>query len=207
MTPMTPEETAAAGEVIKAVNGWLEKLFGPAAKEAGGMLGDWLRDKREMMQRNRTNVARKVQTIMLEESVEPKEMSSKVLLPMLEGISVEDEDILQDMWANLFVNYIDSEKNMQVVVYPSILKQLSSEQVKILDGLYFPNEYGVSLDPVNFKELINHTDYGYEAMMHLQNIGLIQLSGEEDERFEEDYNLTFFGANFMKACKRKNKSE
>lgn len=145
-TTMTPEEAELIKEGMKITNGWLEKAFGPAVEQAGGMLGDWLEDKRKVLQYNRQVVAHKVKTIMIEENVTPKEISSKVLFPLLEGISLEDDETLQDMWANLIVNYIDSEQTLRITVYPGILKQLSSQEVNILQQLSEENGEAVSFE-------------------------------------------------------------
>ena len=61
-----------------------------------------------------------------------KMSSLTALFPYLEGIALEEEEDLQEMWANMFVNYIDTEKNLTMMVFPDILKHLSSNEVKML---------------------------------------------------------------------------
>ena len=194
---------AAEDEIAKTTGNLLQQLVGPWVIEKGLTWGENARIERL---KNEFTVLEKAKKIVDEQGVKLKNIDLKALVPLLEGMGLEEDDELQDMWANLFVNYIDSKKNMQVIVYPTILRQLSSKQVQILDRLFFPEDAGVSLEPVNFKQLIEHTDYGYEAMTHLENIGLIKLTGEDEDRFNENYSLTFFGANFLKACKRIKKS-
>jgi len=210
---MTPEEAELIKEGMKITNGWLEKAFGPAIEQAGGMLGDWLEDKRNVLQYNRQVVAHKVKTIMIEENVTTKEISSKVLFPLLEGISLEDDETLQDMWANLIVNYIDSEQTLCITVYPGILKQLSSQEVNILQQLSEENGEAVS-----FELFMQRTSDGDAVMRNLERLSLVEevpqtvrvrdYTRDAESTMEKIiensgmYSLTIFGIHFLEACKR-----
>lgn len=67
------------------------------------------------------------------ENLKVKQGNLKIILPFLEGVALEEDETLQDMWTKLFINYIDAEKTSTVTVYPEILKQLSSTEVAILN--------------------------------------------------------------------------
>lgn len=206
---MTPEEAASAGEVIKAANGWLERFFGPAAEQVGAMLGDWLQEKRELMQKNRRAVALKVERIMIEEDVEPREISSKVLLPILEGSSLEDDEKLQDMWANLFVNYVDSSNLSINISYPGILRQISSNEAHFLNHLYDNPKYGIQ---TRGKQIF--VFFEQHEVNNLERLGLIEEDKEYSTSMERPgevnwggtgaYFFTPYGKDFVKACRRNN---
>ena len=77
----------------------------------------------------------KVKKIVEEHHIDIKQVNVKVLLPYLEGVSLEEDETLQNMWANLFVNYIDVSVNLASNVYPSVLSQISTQEVRILTEL------------------------------------------------------------------------
>lgn len=82
---------------------------------------------------------------------------------------MEEDEILQGMWADLFLNYIDTNKNLTLTVYPSILKQLSTHEVAILNFM------------INNKNKINTStwsktkDIGFsnEEIANLNRLGII----------------------------------
>jgi hypothetical protein len=66
-----------------------------------------------------------------------KEIPIKILVPLLENASLEDNQELQDKWANMIVNLVDSQMNLQNQIFPYLLSQISIEEyneLKILIG-------------------------------------------------------------------------
>lgn len=59
----------------------------------------------------------------------------KLSMPLLENASLEDDDELQEKWANLLANTLTQKKDIRPA-YIEILKELSSIEVKILDKIY-----------------------------------------------------------------------
>jgi hypothetical protein len=66
--------------------------------------------------------------------IEPQQIELKTLIPLLEGISIESDETLQQKWVNLLTSAASGN-----TIHPSyikILSELGSIDVKILDGLY-----------------------------------------------------------------------
>ena len=55
---------------------------------------------------------------------------------MLEGAALEDDEVLQDKWAILLSNLVDSEQNIQNHVFPYILGQISSNEFLVLEKVF-----------------------------------------------------------------------
>lgn len=215
MEGITPEEVKGGVEIVKMANEWAKLLLAPSAKEFGMMLGDFFKHKREAMNRNWELTAGKIQTIMIEESVEPREVSTKALIPMLEGIQLEEDNDLQDMWANMFVNYVDANKNLTIIVYPTILKQISSSEARILK--YMSSEKRPTL--FRYFDGDGPCPYTDEEATNLVRLSLIEevveqtynnkkdvtgsISSSVKTRHTGKYVLTDFGDNFLDACLRK----
>ena len=64
-----------------------------------------------------------------------KEPPLKISIPLLESASLEENNELQEKWANLLVNSLIEKKDIKSI-YIDILKNLSSLEVKILDRIY-----------------------------------------------------------------------
>lgn len=108
----------------------LTKLVGPSFEE----IGLTLRDKIRMFRGNR-------QIRFLEEfrkkcsaaEIEPKAVKISLLCDIFERASLEDDDELQDLWANLLANAADSREQVLVkTAFPEILKQISKEEALYL---------------------------------------------------------------------------
>lgn len=200
--------STAVEKAIDAAKDFLQKLVGPSIEEMGLLLSDNVKVWRFKNQIRNIN---KVKAIVDKQKVNVKRPEMKVLVSYLEGVSLEEDETLQDMWANLFTNYIDTDIILTLTVYPSILKQLSTTEVAILKHM---DEYR-KLHYRNDWHIIKSDG----AIGNLERLGLIRnelkLStynqhtnddGHSDLDIEEIgsdyYYLTSFGSDFVNACKR-----
>lgn len=172
---MTPLETAGlqiAGDTAKTANGLLGRILGSAADELGVILSTNLKPR---LVANQIKNLKKVEKIVSDSGMTLRQVNLKVLFPYLENIALEEEETLQDMWANLFANYLDSAKNLTLTVYPSFLAQLSTEEVKLLLHMKENKRY------VNFAaQNAELDDVSNGAILNLRRLGLI----EEIEEFK-----------------------
>ena len=209
---MTPIETATLKASAESAKGFLSKIFGPALDEVGLILQDNIKIRRL---KNQLRNLEKVKKIVEKENISIQKVNLKVLVPYLENVSLEEDEILQELWANLFTNYIDKDKNLETTVYPSILSQVSTLDIEILN--LFSNKNGsINLGgPIN----VGEKSVDYTDLSNLLRLGLVEeiLSyystssmnwNEEDERKSVtqddngDYRLTTFGTEFISACNR-----
>jgi len=192
---------------------FLQKLIGPSIEELGLLYSDNVKMWR--LKNQITNLG-KVKKIVEDEGLSLKQVNLKVLFPYLEGVSLEDNEVLQDMWARLFVNYIDSTKNLKINVYPNILRQLSSNEVAILNYMRKDNKTLQANGHLKTKDI----EFNDEEVANLERLGILreqlemaQYGGSHDEEngewkwdIEESgcgtYYITSFGHEFLKACDR-----
>ncbi|MBB4118110.1 hypothetical protein GGR32_000382 [Mesonia hippocampi] len=192
---------------------FLQKLIGPSVDELGLLFSDNVKLWRL---KNQIRNLEKVKKIVDEEKIDIKQVNLKVLIPYLEGVSLEEDETLQDLWAKLFTNYIDTSKNLTINVYPNILKQLSTNEVTILRFLQ-SNGNKLTFKGYNANKEIKFTS---EELANLERLGLIketleisQYGGDIDEStgqwkwdFEElasgEFYITDFGFEFLNACER-----
>lgn len=212
---MSPEESNAVGTVLKEGFWWGRLLLGPSVKSVGDNLGRATDHFFEKLDQNRFKGAALIDSKILDGNVKLKpveEINLKVLGPLIEGISLESDDDLREMWANLFVNYVDSAKNLTITVYPEILKQLSTAEADILESMINDDQYSIATDEKTQLE----RPVGYEELANLVRLGLIEphrtigyvndptITGNQrpmERNIENDlYFLTQFGHHFLEAC-------
>ena len=71
-----------------------------------------------------------------------KVLPLKIAVPFFQGASLEDNNEIQDLWAQLLVNASNEKSGIELKrIYIDILERLTSSQAKILEILYsFPFE-------------------------------------------------------------------
>lgn len=115
------------GDLVKA-------LFGPAFAEAGLMLKDCVQHYRF---RRQLRLFQRTQEVLANADIEPGSVPLRILIPIIENASNEEDDTLQDIWANLLANAANPERSGNVrPTFPAILKELTAQDVQFLDALF-----------------------------------------------------------------------
>ena len=97
---------AIISELLEPVKDVVEKVTGPCATEIGQYLGDKVRAYRVQ---NQLKLFRKVRATAVAEGIQLGPVAPRVLFPILEGASIEDDEDLQTRWAALLTNASDPE--------------------------------------------------------------------------------------------------
>lgn len=208
---------------LDLVKSFLEKAIGPAFEEFGATLADNLKIRRL---KNQLKNFQKAKKIAEEANIAIRQINLKALVPYLEGVSVEEDESLQEMWANLFVNYIDPQKNLTICVYPDILRQLLTEEVTILRQMQQNSKsnrirvmrrslHGQMQEPFAYvDQLTNLARLGiiegipkYKSeKSEFERMGRIGKAERDEYRIKQlspdYYMITDFGEQFLDACSR-----
>jgi hypothetical protein len=121
-------EILKSGLVDKAAD-LLHKLAGPMAEEFGAILGDKVRVYRV---KNLVATMQRTERILRDAGLPPNAVPPRLLLPMIENSSVEDDAALQEMWAGLLATASQQTDS----VSPSFietLKQLTPDEARHLE--------------------------------------------------------------------------
>ena len=121
-----PESTQRALEAAKP---FLEKIVNPPLDEIGLLVQDRVRLWRFNQQ---LKIVTRAKELAEKHNIKLKEVPLKILAPLLEGASLEEDLDLQEMWANLLVNYADNEQQLTSSIFPNMLSQLSTREVRVL---------------------------------------------------------------------------
>lgn len=123
-----PKQLIDKGEkVIKA-------LFGPSIKEMAGTLGDSFRFRRF---KNQVKILEKAEKYLEKKKMSPKKLDLKVLVPLLEYTSLEENPSLQETWAKLISNLVTVKSN-SIIKKRAVeaMSKLSNEDILIMNILY-----------------------------------------------------------------------
>lgn len=115
----------------------ISRLFGRAADEGGAVLGEMVHDfgneLRERMRARRVRLFGRTQEFLTIEAATAKQVELKLLIPLLENGSLEEDDGLQDRWAALLAR---TSTGTRIPGAVEILKQLTSDDVETLQVCY-----------------------------------------------------------------------
>jgi hypothetical protein len=124
--------STALEKTIDTAKEFLDKLIMSSVEEAGLIIKDqivYLRFK------NQIRILNKARENCERQKVTPKSISLKILAPLLQNATLEDNEELQDKWAILLTNLVDSNQNIENNVFPYLLGQLSLDEFKILEEI------------------------------------------------------------------------
>ncbi len=122
---------------LDLVKSFLEKLIFPTVEEVGLLLADNIKFFRF---KNQVKILLKAEKYVSTNNIKIKEIPIKILVPLLENASLEDNDDLQDKWAKMIANMADSDSNLQNQIFPYILGQISIIEYDSLKELSIDEE-------------------------------------------------------------------
>jgi Abortive infection alpha len=119
---------------MKPFNDLLQALLGPSVEEAGLVLRDYVTAFRIEKQVQLLDRLRKV---LGRAGIKPAKVPMKLLGPIFEAATLEENNELQEIWANMLANAANPETPDAVAPsFPGILKEMRPVDVKFLATLY-----------------------------------------------------------------------
>lgn len=114
------------------VEGFFNAIIPDFVRNAGGILSDNVRYWRWQ---NQIVILQKVKQKVEASGLPKQQIPLKVLVPIIEHSSLEEEESLREKWANMLSNAITSKVDINPN-FVAILSELSPTEVKILDQLH-----------------------------------------------------------------------
>jgi Abortive infection alpha len=125
---------AAAGFLAARGTSFLEAVLEPIGEALGTELLDRYRSWRG---KNVAEVVTAADDMAKEAGYAPSVVPGRVLWPLLEGASIEEDDELKKLWATLLANAADPSNLRNVTpAFVSILKELPPGEAKMLELVY-----------------------------------------------------------------------
>lgn len=122
---------------LELVKDFASKLIGPTFEEVGLLISDKIKYFRF---KNQINILIKAQKYVKDKNVKIKEIPTKILVPLLENASLEEEEEMQDKWSFMIGNLADSKQNLQNQIFPYLLSQISLNEFEKLSEFHKKEE-------------------------------------------------------------------
>ena len=208
----TAKATSQALKLAEKVGPFIARIIGEPLNQISGIVTDklkyirWERSVRlvdraqELMEQRGSRLA-----------LRPVAMN--VAFPLLEAASLEEDDELQDIWANLLVNAADGNSGIDVKrALVSILQDFSVVEVRLLQAIYdapahmdavptkgLPSSY---VEPGSQQEDPGLPDERVQiGLWQLKRLGCISEAGTWDSVFGiRRVRLTALGKTLVEAC-------
>jgi hypothetical protein len=135
-TQEVAKTTRTGIEAAQEFGGFLGRVLGEPIETAVGMVSDRLKFMRI---ERRMRLADRYDQIMVQRELSSEEqpVPAKIAVPAIENASLEEDDELQDLWANLLASAHDKTLNGVVrSAFVDIIKQLEVVDVHILNYIY-----------------------------------------------------------------------
>lgn len=120
--------------IVDGAEKFLGTLLGPTLTESGQLISDKLRYRRF---KNQVLIFSKAQNLLKENGINPKQVNLKVLSPLIEYSSLEEDEGMQNTWAQVIANIssYDTEQSFNLKCI-EILKEITPNEILLLDHLF-----------------------------------------------------------------------
>ena len=170
---------------IELAKDFLDKLIMPAVEETGLLL----RDKVILWKfKNQISMLNKAKAYCEKNNISTKQVSLKLLCPLLDYSGIEEDEILQDKWAILLSNMVDSDQNIENHVFPYILSQLSTNEFLVLEKVYDDKQARIEKHKQELEEFRkSRPDIESKLLKEIEElqVKIIELEKSEKRPFNE----------------------
>jgi len=138
---------------LELAKDFLGKLILPTVEEVGLLAADNVKIWRF---KNQVRLLNNVEKYITKNKIAPKKVPLKILLPLLENASLEEEPEIIILWESLLINYIDSNKTFNLSVFPKILSEISTNQAVLLKSVdaYFTLDSIENLKLIEYEKIL-----------------------------------------------------
>jgi hypothetical protein len=193
-------------QLAEVAKEFLQKLIFPPLEEVGFLLADKVKLYRF---KNQVEIVSKAEAYLKKHNINTKKVSLKVMAPLLEQCSLEEDEGLQEKWAALLAHTVSEGSELNSTLYSHILGQMTKSDADLFQLLYNNS---------------TTTTTGFKVSMTIKEHRTIVISGlrkdvkdldliidnlirlrliKEDNPFStdtENVSLTNLGFRFMSAC-------
>lgn len=165
--------------VNQAVASLVSNMLGPASIEVGQFLQQEIRAFRW---KSGIRVLERASEFVKDRGISPQAVPAKFLVPFLDSCTLEDDETIQDMWANLLATATDEYSDVHLI-FRSILADLSGLEangLKFLFRSYKPEHPAPHTHSGSFRMYENALEKHV-----LKAVSKLRKSGHADELIDE----------------------
>ncbi|WP_299221236.1 Abi-alpha family protein [uncultured Aquimarina sp.] len=167
---------------LELIKDFATKLVGPTIDEVGLLMSDKIRYFRF---KNQIKILVKAEEYVKRENIKIKEIPTKILVPLLENASLEEDEELQKKWSFMIGNLADSDQNLQNQIFPYILTQISINEYERLYE-FCEKERAYMIDHIKLLDIRKEKGYANPEYSNLsKRVNKVQQEGFHVEGLEE----------------------
>jgi hypothetical protein len=191
--------SVAAKPALDLVKDFLGRVLAPTGDALGKSLAHPIVEWQKRRVERATALVAEAAAVVAEGGGEPQPVPARLLFPILEKGSLEEDEALRERWVSLLAN-ASLKPSAILPSFVAILGELSPLEAAVLSHLYQLRLQGPTL--VSAVELRNMVEFkgrlGEMEMIitNLTRLALLRTPVSEEEK----YRLTRFGAEFVIAC-------
>jgi Abortive infection alpha len=197
-----------------AVNKFFDGIIPDFVKDGAGILSDQVKLWRWTRQ---IDIIKKAQVKIESSGLSKRQIPLKVLVPIIQNSSLEEDSNMQNKWANLLANAATGNVDVSPN-YAAILNELSPLEVSILDKVYFEvnkelnyeKRREIQFDSSKLKSMFSIQDEKMDLVIeNLYRLNLFQSPAGRGAtlgnfpfalRTTKIFEFTTLGYEFVKAC-------
>jgi hypothetical protein len=198
----------------EAVSAFFNGLVPDFIKDGVGILSDQMKLWRWS---NQIEIIKKAQAKIEASGLSKRQIPLKVLVPIIQNSSLEQDSNMQDKWANMLANAATGSVEVSPN-YAAILNELSPLEVNILDQIYtevnkeadYAKRKALQFDATKLKSILNVSDEKMDLIIeNLYRLNLLQAPAGKGVmlgdmpfalRTTKVFEFTTLGYEFVKAC-------
>ena len=202
----------------KTIREFFSGLVPDFIKDGAGIISDRVKLWRWS---NQVNIIKKAQEKIITCGLSKKHIPLKVLAPIIENSSLEEDLLMQDKWANLLANAATGRKEISPN-YAAILNELSPTEALILDKIFdtasqesdYQKRKLIQFDKPQMQKILSIGPEKADLIVeNLFRLNLLQSPGSRGAsmgnfpfalRTNEIFEFTTLGYEFVKVCRWEN---
>jgi len=131
--------------------GFLRAIGGDVLQETSGTIADQVRLFRL---RNQLSILRKAEQAARDAGISPKRISTKLLVPLIESASLEEDASLQELWARLLLRAATDDRFSLHAITLDVLKGISPLEALMMKALHDRLQESEKIAPLQLEELL-----------------------------------------------------
>jgi hypothetical protein len=222
-----PEIAKVAGPLAAAIpfTGIVKRMLGPASDEVAEMWRDQIRVYRYGRQ---LKLLEKAERMAQEAGFTPQAVPPKILFPLLEGASMEEDEDLHTMWAALLANAASHEHLQKIRPgFIAILRQMAPDESALLNWMYDALEsqpivadsdlmrtyaslgFGPRDEANKQKQIVESQSFLERYLPCRDNLSAQELIRHRSDHVDDTalFSLTGLGTTFVRACRPPKRQE
>jgi hypothetical protein len=208
--------TTAGKQTADGLMNIIGKILNPSAESIGEGMASSLQEWAKRRKERAAGILIGAATILEVAQIEPISVPGRILMPILEKGSVEEDPELRQVWSRLLASAAMPDSSSRILAaYPHILAELTPLEVKVLKFVVeecqelVESEHSRPFNAQMFRQDVVSQEFKIEThlamairdnLVRLYLIQAVLLSRDNPKHTSRPYSVTTLGCEFYQSC-------